>query len=162
MLLTGEVPISEDDTAGSLEPRLAALGASLLVEALAGLKEGRLPDRPQDSSLATLAPRLSKDDGRVDFTKAAREVRDLVRGVDPWPGAFTFLDGERLLLFRPKLVSGGGAPGTVLGADRDGLLVACGSGAVAFGELQLPGRKRLAAAALLAGRPVPRGTVLGA
>jgi methionyl-tRNA formyltransferase len=108
-----------------------------------------------------MAPRLAKDDGRVDFGQPAERVRDLARGVDPWPGAFTSLGGERLLLFAPKLVSGGGPPGTVLGADRDGLLVACGTGAVGFGELQLAGRKRLPAQALLAGRAVPPGTMLG-
>src|SRR5262249_45010260 len=102
-----------------------------------------------------------KDEGRVDWTKSAREVRDLVRGVDPWPGAFTLLDGEPLKLWRVRLVSGSGAPGVVLGADRDGLLVACGAGAVAVGELQLPGRKRLPASALLAGRPIAPGTKLG-
>jgi methionyl-tRNA formyltransferase len=162
MLLRAAVPITPEETAGTLEGKLAPLGARLLLEALARLKEGPLPGEPQDAALATLAPRLTKDHGRVDFTQAAERVRDLVRGVDPWPGAFTTLDGERLLLFAPKVTSGGGAAGTVLGADRDGLIVACGSGAVAFRELQLPGRRRLPAQALLAGRAVPRGTLLGA
>jgi methionyl-tRNA formyltransferase len=162
MLLKRSVPITDEDTAGTLEAKLAPLGAELLVEALQRLEEGTLAGEPQDPALATLAPRLTKDHGRVDFTRPAREVRDLVRGVDPWPGAFTLLRGERLALFAPRLVSGGGAPGTVLGADRDGLLVACGEGAVGLRELQLPGRKRLPAAAFLAGRPLPPGTVLGA
>jgi methionyl-tRNA formyltransferase len=161
MLLRGAVPITLDDTAGSLEAKLAPLGARLLLEALDRLKQGPVEAEPQDDALATLAPRLAKDDGRVDFGLTATRVRDLVRGVDPWPGAFTSLAGERLLLFVPKVVSGGGAPGTVLGADRDGLIVACGSGAVAFRELQLAGRKRLPAQALLAGRAVPPGTRLG-
>ena len=162
MLLRAAVPITPEETAGTLEAKLAPLGARLLLEALGQLKQGPLEGQPQDPALATLAPRLTKDHGRVDFTQAAERVRDLVRGVDPWPGAFTTLDGERLLLFAPKVTSGGGAAGTVLGADRDGLIVACGSGAVAFRELQLPGRRRLPAQALLAGRAVPRGTLLGA
>ncbi|HEY3357038.1 MAG TPA: methionyl-tRNA formyltransferase [Polyangia bacterium] len=162
MLLKGSVPITDDDTAGTVEAKLAPLGADLLLTALARIEEGELPAEPQDPALATLAPRLTKDDGRVDFSRSAREVRDLVRGVDPWPGAFTLLKGERLALFAPRLVSGAGAPGAVLGADRDGLLVACGDGVVAFRELQAPGRKRLPAHAFLAGRPVAPGTVLGA
>ncbi|MBI5480145.1 MAG: methionyl-tRNA formyltransferase [Deltaproteobacteria bacterium] len=161
MLLRGAVPITPEETAGSLEAKLAPVGARLLLEALARLKHGPLEAEPQDHALATLAPRLAKDDGRVDFTQPAERVRDLVRGVDPWPGAFTTLGGERLLLFVPKVVSGRGAAGTVLGADRDGLIVACGSGAVAFRELQVAGRRRLPAQALLAGRAVPPGTLLG-
>src|SRR5437763_6908028 len=118
---------------------------------------------------------LEKGQGRVDWSRPARLVSCHTRGVDPWPGAFTTLDGEALKLWRPRLDPGGStgtrpagafvtAPGTVLGASPDGLLVACGPGgaeALAIGELQLPGRKRLPAAALLAGRPIPAGTVLG-
>jgi len=88
-------------------------------------------------------------------------VRDLVRGCDPWPTAYTSLGGEPLKLFRAKVVSGRGAPGVVIGADRDGLLVGCGDDAIAFAELQLPGKRRMASAALLAGRPMPVGTKLG-
>ena len=161
MLAKARVPIHPEDTAGTLEGRLAPLGASLLLEVLGKLKQGIVQAEPQDHSQATLAPRLSKDQGLVDFTMPALKVRDLVRGVDPWPGAFTFLGGERLMLFAPRLVAGHGAAGEVLGADRDGLIVACGEGAVAFGELQFPGKKRLPAKAFLAGRPIPHGTRLG-
>ena len=88
-------------------------------------------------------------------------MRDLVRGCDPWPTGHTFLDGELLKLYEPKIVSGAGEPGVVMGADRDGLLVGCGADAIAFAELQLPGKKRLPAQALLAGRPIPPKTRLG-
>jgi len=82
--------------------------------------------------------------------------------MDPWPGAWTELDGEPLRLYAPKVIAGSGGPaGTVLGADRDGLWIACANGAVAVSELQLPGRKRMAARALLAGRPIASGTVFG-
>jgi methionyl-tRNA formyltransferase len=101
--------------------------------------------------------------GRVDFREPARAVRDRIRAVDPWPGAFTTLDGEILKLWRPRLADAPTAPaGTVLGLDGDALLVACGDGAVAIGEGQLPGRKRMAMRALVAGRPIPPGTRLGA
>ncbi len=84
-----------------------------------------------------------------------------MRGCDPWPGAFTTLDGETLKVFGAKLVSGAGAAGVVLDVDRDGLIVGCGDDAVALGELQLAGRKRMPARALVQGRDIPRGTRLG-
>jgi methionyl-tRNA formyltransferase len=161
MLLERAVPIDDQITGGALHALLAPVGAELLLEGLARLKAGTLARRPQDHAQATLAPMLSKDTGRVDFAAGARAVRDLVRGCDPWPTAFTTLGGQPLKLFRPRLVSGAGEPGTVMGADRDGLLVACGGDAVAFGELQLPGKKRMAASALLAGHAIPTGTRLG-
>jgi methionyl-tRNA formyltransferase len=161
MLLQRAVPLDEQVTAGALHERLAQEGAVLLEEALPLLKAGRLLPTPQDGSQATLAPMLTKETGRVDFARGARAVRDLVRGCDPWPAAVTTVEGDTLKLFRPKVISGAGEPGAVLGADRDGLLVGCGQDAVAFGELQLPGKKRMTASALLAGRPIPRGTRLG-
>jgi len=162
MLGKRTLAIDEWVTAGQLHTRLAPLGAELLVEGLAQLKAGALRPEKQDDAAATMAPILTKETGRVDFAAGARAVRDLVRGCDPWPTAYTLLGGEPLKLFRAKVISGRGAPGVVMGADRDGLLVGCGDDAIAFAELQLPGKKRMAASALLAGRPMPVGTQLGA
>jgi methionyl-tRNA formyltransferase len=161
MLAKRTLAIDDWVTAGQLHTRLAPLGAELLVDGLSRLKAGSLQPEKQDDAQATLAPMLTKETGRIDFAAGARAVRDLVRGCDPWPTAYTLLGGEPLKLFRAKVVSGRGVPGTVMGADRDGLLVACGDDAVAFAELQLPGRKRMPATALLAGRPMPVGTKLG-
>lgn len=162
MLLKRRRAIAADDTSGSLHDALAQLGAELLAEGLDRLARGEPPPpEPQDEALATAAPMLDKEEGRVDWAQPAPRVRDRIRAVDPWPGAFTLLDGEPLKLWRPRLSSGAGAPGEVLGADRDGLIVGCGEGAVAVAELQLPGRKRMAAQALLAGRPIPPGRTLG-
>jgi len=161
MLGKRTLAIDEWVTAGQLHTRLAPLGAELLVEGLAKLKAGTLEPHKQDDAAATMAPMLTKETGRVDFAAGARVVRDLVRGCDPWPTAYTSLGGEPLKLFRAKVVSGRGAPGVVIGADRDGLLVGCGDDAIAFAELQLPGKRRMASAALLAGRPMPVGTKLG-
>jgi methionyl-tRNA formyltransferase len=160
MLLWRKVAIGEEDTAGSLATRLAAIGAELMVVAIERLQGGHLVETPQDHAAATLAPRLTKDHGRLDFGRSARELRNLSRGVDPWPGAFAILEGEPLKLWGAREVEGAGDPGTVLGVDRDGLLVACAQGAVAFAEAQLPGRKRMPVAALVAGRPIPAGTRL--
>ncbi|HJZ86896.1 MAG TPA: methionyl-tRNA formyltransferase [Polyangia bacterium] len=162
VLLQHRCAIDDRDTAGSLSEKLARLGADALDEALRGLADGTVRSSPQDEAAATYAPRLEKHDGSVDFEKPARAVRDWIRAMDPWPGAFVRLADEPVRLFSARLVSGAGVPGTVLGADRDGLLVACGQGAIGIGELQLPGRKRIPARALLAGHPIPIGTVLRA
>jgi methionyl-tRNA formyltransferase len=154
------LPIRDDDTAGTLAPRLAELGAGLLVQTLPAIAERRVTLEPQDHDRATLAPPLRKEDGLLDFTVPAAEVSARARGVDPWPGPAAFLDGEPLKLFAPAVVAGQGAPGTVLTLASQGLVVACGRDAVAFAELQLPGRRRLPAAAVLAGRPIPPGTRL--
>ena len=117
--------------------------------------------RLQDHALATLAPPLAKPDGRLDFRQPASAVSARARGVDPWPGATVLLDGELAKVFLPTLVDGQGHPGEVLGLRPQGLAIACGTGVIAFSEIQLPGRKRMPAKALLAGHPIPPGTLLG-
>jgi methionyl-tRNA formyltransferase len=159
ILLQRSVPIADDDTAGTLEPRLAELGADLLIDGLARLERGGMEARTQDESLATRAPRLHKEDAHLDFTLPARRVCDLVRAMDPRPGAFCLLAGEPLHVFRGRPAEGAGEPGTVVSTDGD-LVIACGGGAVAFGELQLPGRRRLPAGDVLRGRSIPSGTRL--
>ena len=158
------LPIAADDTTGSLSEKLASLGAGLLAEILPAIVAGRVAFAPQDHAAATLAPPLTKGDGRLDFGRPARLVSAQARGVDPWPGATGLLDGEPLRLYTPRLVPAGGPggrPGEVLGLLPEGLAIACADGAIAFAELQLPGRRRLPAAAFLAGRPIAPGTGLG-
>ncbi len=162
ILLQQGFDLAADETAGSLHDRLAPLGARLLTEALQGLLAGTLRPTAQDHGRASLAPLLTKEDGRVDLTRPAREVDLRVRGLDPWPGAFTTLGDQPLKLFCSRVEPGGeGRPGEVLGVDRRGLLLACGQGSLRVAELQLPGRRRMPAGALLAGHPIPPGTVLG-
>jgi methionyl-tRNA formyltransferase len=155
-----ETPIGETDTTATLAARLSQLGAQLLVDTIPRIADGSAVAVTQDHPRATLAPILKKEDGWLDFGAPAAEVSARARGVDPWPGPTASLDGEPIKLFAPRVVAGQGTPGTVLSAGPDGLVVACGSQAVAFGELQLPGRRRMRAAAVLAGRPIPPGTVL--
>lgn len=161
MLLTQRVPIPVDMTAGQLFATLAPLGPQLVAEGIARLRAGTLVATPQDHAQATLAPMLDKETGRVDFTQPATVVRDLVRGCDPWPTATTTLGGEIVKLFGARVTEGRGAPGTVLAADKQGLVVACGEGAVAFAEAQLAGKKRLPIGAIVTGRPIAVGTQLG-
>ena len=153
--------IRDGDTAGSLARRLAPLGARLLVDTLPLIADGKVTLAEQDHATATLAPPLTKADGQLSFTQTAAVVSARARGVDPWPGATVWLDGEPAKVFVPTLVSGSGKPGEVLGLVSQGLAVACAEGAIAFAEIQLPGRKRMPAKALLAGHPIPPGTLLG-
>jgi methionyl-tRNA formyltransferase len=167
MLSWRALPIAPDDTAGTLEPRLARLGGELLREALARMREeGPLPRTPQDASRATLAPRLEKEHGRIDWSRPAGELANLVRGLDPWPSAYSTHRGTLLKVFGARAVprAGTAVPGAVLVANRGGggrLEIACGEGALSLGEIQAEGRKRLRAGEFLAGYRLAEGDVLG-
>ena len=153
-------PICDDDTAGTLAERLASLGSELLVATLQRIADGSVTLQVQDEAGATLAPLMKKEDGYLDLGAPARAVSAQARGVDPWPGATVFDVDEPMKVFGVRVIAGQGTPGEVQGLVPQGLAVACGGGAVAFAELQLPGRKRLPAAAVLAGHPIPVGTRL--
>jgi methionyl-tRNA formyltransferase len=155
-----EEPIRDDDTAGTLAERLALLGSKLLVATLPRIADGTVTLQAQDEAGATLAPLMKKEDGYIDLGARAQEVSAQARGVDPWPGATVFFEGEPLKVFGARVIEAQGTPGEVQGLVPQGLAVACGGGAVAFAELQLPGRRRMPAAAVLAGHPIPVGTRL--
>ena len=158
MLLAVRTPIADDDTAGTLHDRLAALGADALVHALALLEAGRITPVKQDDSLHTYAPMLSRDDCRLDFRQSAKQVRDRIRGLAPFPGAFMTLDGRQIKVYEAQFAPGGGEPGRVLYADKErGLVVACADGALRLDTLQPQGKRRMAAKEYLAGHPVPPG-----
>jgi methionyl-tRNA formyltransferase len=144
-----------------LAARLAPIGARLLIETLPRVADGTVEPRQQDHTAATLAPPLTKPDGQLDFREPAAVVSARARGVAPWPGATVWLLGEIAKVFLPTLLDGQGQPGEVLGLRPQGLAIACGTGVIAFSEIQLPGRKRMPAKALLAGHPIPSGTILG-
>ena len=155
-------PIADDDTADTLGKRLAVLGAELLAATLPAIVDGSIVLERQDDARATLAPILRKEDGRLSFALTARQVSARARGVDPWPGATTLLDGQVVKLFGPRVLDGTAvqeraAPGTVVAIDARGLSVACADAPLAFAEIQLPGRKRLPAPAVAAGRAIAVG-----
>ena len=152
-----EEPIRDDDTAGALAERLASLGSQLLVETLPRIADGSVMLQAQNHVDATLAPLMKKEDGYLDLGLPAEEVSAQARGVDPWPGAIVLHVDEPMKVFGVRVIEGQGTPGEVQGLVPQGLVVACGGGAVAFAELQLPGRKRLPAAAVLAGHPIAVG-----
>jgi len=143
MLLKVRTPIVPSDTGGSLHDRLAALGAQAVVEAVARLQAGSLPGERQDDTLATYAHKLSKDEARLDWQRPAAELERLVRAFNPWPICHSSLAGDVLKVHAARLVPGQGEPGRILAAGKDGLTVACGTGALQLTRLQLPGGKPL-------------------
>jgi methionyl-tRNA formyltransferase len=161
ILLASETAIGPEETAVELGPRLAVLGADLLVETLAGLVEGRITPRKQDSSQASFAAILKKEDGRIDWTRPAHEIYNRVRGFLPWPVCHTTLRDKTLEVWRARVADPcSGLPGS-LHASRGRLLVACGDGAaLEFLEVQLEGRKRMNAAAFLNGFPLVENELL--
>jgi methionyl-tRNA formyltransferase len=162
ILLQEATPIGEETTAGELTDILAERGAGLLVETLRALAEGSLKPTPQDDGLATYAPVLNKKDALIPFSRSAREAANTCRALDPAPGAYALFGEAPLKLFRPKVAepAGNGPPGAVIAAGPEGLRVAAKDGEVLFRELQMPGKKRLDAAAFFSGTEIPPGTVL--
>jgi methionyl-tRNA formyltransferase len=164
MLVKKKTAIGWDEDTQSLHDRLCILGADALDETLDLLLAGKLVPEPQDDSLSSYAPMLKKGDGRIDWNTDSRTVRNMVRGMSPWPGAFTLLDGKLLKIYRVRAAedSGEGAePGTILSAGRDGIDVACGKGRIIIEELQLEGRKKLSSVEFLSGWKLQPGLVLG-
>ncbi|MFV2006349.1 MAG: methionyl-tRNA formyltransferase [Longimicrobiales bacterium] len=150
-----EEPIAASETASDLSARLSEVGAQALIEALALLEGGALEEQPQDEDLATFAPKIGRESARVDWTASASEVANLVRGMDAVPGAWSMLESRPVKLFRPipDERSTDADPGSVLEADgSEGLLVAAGTGAVRFIEVQPEGKGRMPAAAWIRGR----------
>lgn len=156
ILLQEELEIGPDETRGELEARLAELGGRLLVEAIQGYAQGVLCPKPQPKE-GTLAPRLRKEDGRIDWTWPAERVHNWVRGMNPWPSAFTVFRGRLLKLHRTKVLGGApeGLPGALIVEDRQ-LYVVCGEGAVELLEVQPEGKRRMSGLDFLNGyRPRP-------
>ena len=159
MLATVERPIGPDETSDEVERDLAQLGAALLVQTLDRLADGPVDEVPQDDSLATYAHRLTKEDGLVDWSRPAVEIHNQIRGLHPWPHAYSYLDGQRLILWRSTLVDRTGCrePGTVLAAHGDELRVATGRGTLLITELQAEGRRVARTREFLAGRQIAAG-----
>lgn len=163
MLLQREIDIGAGETYGELQTRLADLGAAALHEALALLHAGTLVATPQVHEQATLAPPLEKEQGRIDWCKSAVEIARQVRAFNPWPSAFTHIEGKLLKIHRAHAAAAADsdrAPGTVLSSGAE-IRIATGDGALVLDELQLEGRKRLAAAEFSRGGAPRPGVILG-
>lgn len=158
MLMRLPLPIADDDTAQTLHDKLAALGASAIVSALQQLGQGSLVAEPQDERDATYAAKLSKAEGLIDWHKSAVELARAVRAFNPFPVAQARFGGETWRVWQARAVNrNDGRPGEILQADKDGILVACGEGALRLTEIQKAGGRRLPAASFLVGNPVKPG-----
>jgi len=165
ILTQATTPIHPEDTSETLHHRLAQLGADLLVRTIPDHVAGKLLARPQLAEGATYAPKIKKEDGRLDWTQPAHALWNRVRGLVPWPGAFSGLPGQPqphlVKIWQAEVVERSGQPGEVLQADKAGLVVACGREALLILTLQREGGRRLPAPEFLAGHPLKPGQKLG-
>lgn len=163
IILQEETPIGSDETFGQLHDRLARLGAELLIRALQMIMKGTASRVPQLEPAATYAPRLKKEDGLIEWERDVGEIVNLIRGLSPSPGAYTFLDGKKLKIFKAlgEETNTAGRPGTIVMQERRSLMVAAGKGYVHLLDLQMENKRRMAVTEFLHGYPIRPETVLG-
>ncbi len=163
LLLTAKEVIRPDDTAATLHDRLAVKGADVLIDTLKAFAANRIQPIPQDHSLATYAPMLTKDDGLINWNKSADSLLNFIRGVTPWPGAYTFFGDNRLKIYKSHAhaMESDEFPGTVLKGFADELCVATAKGVLCVEEIQGESGNRLAAKDYLRGHEIPPGSILG-
>jgi len=155
MLLVRDTEIGADETAGELFDRIAMLGAEALSEALVNIEN--LKAVPQDDALACWAPPLKKADGEINWQKKNTEIYSLIRGVSPWPGAYTIFGAKRLKIHKAVLCDKNGEAGALL--DEARLIIGCGEGSVELLEVQLEGAKRISAADFIRGQRLSKGKI---
>ena len=163
MLLKKEVLLDEEETGGSLHDKLSTLGGDLLIETLKKIEAGDIhPEKQDDSQAGEYARMLDKNLGRIDFSMPAVEIERLIRGLNPWPSAFTSYNGKTMKLWKAKADNcGQGVPGQVIHVDKNSFTVQTGQGTLQILELQMEGKKRMDAGAFLRGCPLETGTMLG-
>lgn len=168
ILLQKDFPLSRHETAGSLHDRIATTAATAMLEALNALISNNAPRSPQDDAVATYAPKLNRESGRIDWSNDWRVIDRTVRGLNPWPGAFTTLPDDngrparKLKIHRVlPMARAHGEPGTVTVSGKRGPVVACGRGGVVLREVQPEGSRKMDATEFLHGHPLPPGTRLG-
>jgi len=150
ILLRCKTDILPTDTGGSLHDRLAKIAPDALLDCLRLLVEGSAPRAPQDNSLATYAPKLKRDDGRIDWSEPAEMIERKIRAFYPWPGAFTKIERLTLKIFSASVFDLSGEPGEILRSEKE-LVIAAGTGALSLSEVQLEGKRRMSAAEFLRG-----------
>ncbi len=156
------VGIDPDETAGELEARLCSIGADMVVETVDGLEDGTLQKQTQSTEGITRAPKLTKEDGRIDWRHSAAQIRNQIRGFNPFPGAFTTWQQQNIKIHRAQMAEGIAAPGTVLNADlKNGLVIACGEDALRLQEVQPAGKAAMESKAFILGHAVEIGSRLG-
>ena len=163
MLETVVIPIDRDETGGSLHDKLSLAGGELILSTLKKMEEGTIVRTPQTEEGTCYAKMLTKSLGDIDWEKSAVSIERLIRGLNPWPSAYTSVNGKNLKLWTASVVheAGNGVPGEILEAGKEGLLVKTGDGLLLIQELQLEGKKRMDTAAFLRGYTVDKGWILG-
>lgn len=161
MLIKRELPIGRETTAGEYHDALAILGGEVLLETLDALSNGRLTPEKQDDSFSTYASQLSKAEGEINWNNTSDEIYNKVRGLNPWPKAFSFIGGKRFVVDFVYKSEQRGKAGEVLSADKNGILVACGEGSVLIKEIKVEGKKKMSAEDYLRGHKIEKGTLLG-
>lgn len=165
ILTQATTPIHAEDNAETLYDRLAGMGADLLVRTIPDYVAGRIASRPQPGEGVSYSPKIKKQDGHIDWKQPARAIWNRVRGLVPWPGAFSFLPSQPqphlLKVWRAEVAQHSGAPGEILQADKGGIVIGCGHEALRILVLQREGGRRLEAQAFLAGHPLQPGQKLG-
>ncbi len=165
MLLKRELEIGSDMTAGELHDAMAVLGAEVLKDTLTELKNGTLVRKPQDDSLSSYAPIITKEVGLMDWNKTAQQVHNLVRGTNPWPGAYTFLNESKMRIWKTCVADYNNnpkhCPGEIVKADDDGLLVKCSDSYILIQELQFDSSKRMKVSDYIRGHKISTGEKLG-
>ena len=153
--------LAPDETFETLHDRLMDLGGQALLEALPLIEEGKITPVTQDDSLSCYAPLIKKEDGLIDFKKTAVQIDAQIRAFNPWPGAFTRLEGKTLKIWEASLCEKGGKPGEIIDVDKNSFTVACSEGSIRVMSLQAEGKKRMDTSAFLLGKKLSCGTVLG-
>jgi methionyl-tRNA formyltransferase len=150
ILLKRAIDIRSGDTGGSLHDRLAQIAPDALLESLRTLANGNAPRIPQDNTLATYAPKLKREDGKIDWSEPAEVIERKIRAFNPWPGAFMRIDGRNLKIFSASIVDRRGAPAEILRSEKE-LVIAAGKGALSLSNVQLEGKRRMSVSEFLHG-----------
>lgn len=162
ILLQKGIEITKEDTAGTLSNKLSKIGAGLLIEGLSAIEKGGIKAIPQDNSKSSYAPMLKKEDGQIDWTKGAEDIYNMVRGMDPWPGAFTYYKGELWKVWKVRHGdTGKGRPGEILTADKDRIDVVSKDSVISILEIQPANKKRMPVSDFLRGNKIEKGIILG-
>jgi len=164
MLLKRQIEIPDDMTAGELHDKLSELGAQVLKDTLQALKNGSLQRVPQSDSDATYAPMIKKDLGKIDWSGTSKNIHNLVRGINPWPGAFTYYQGERMRIWKTEVVdevSEETRPGTICKVNKEGIIVSCGRGLLKIKEIQFDSCRKMSVEEYICGHDILEGELLG-
>lgn len=162
ILLTERVEIQDNDTTDSVYEKLKDIGANLLIKTISGLKKGTIQPIDQDDSHATYAPMLKKEDGRIDWAIKPEEIRNLIRGMYPWPGAYTRWEGKQLKIFKAQVASEeriSEEPGVIIKTSTDGIYVATSAGILLITELQPENKSKMSASEFIKGYKIGKGQI---